>query len=442
MFPNPQDALPLPQRPNLERYRQLATELVKACKSGDQAAIREWAQKWVNMVVRKSGVTFTPGLPVALSRWVEQVDEFAQKLMRDSGSCRLPNAQLVIARSHGFENWSRFSKYLNALQRKSSAVARFESAVDAIVEGDLTRLKRLLRADPSLVRARSAREHRATLLHYVSANGVEGFRQKTPKNIVAIAELLLKAGAEVDAEADVYGGGATTLGLAATSVHPYRAGVQNELMDVLLRHGAEIDHRTSAGNRQSSVLGALANGRPEAAEYLATRGARLGLEAAAGVGRLDVVKRFFNDDGTRKAKTSQKQVQSAFLSACGCGRNNVAKFLLENGADLNDGGGDGQTGLHCAVIGGHLETVKLLLEFDPPLEATNIYGGTVLGQTLWSAAHGGDPKIFSEIIETLIAAGAKVPARHVPVNKQIDDLLRRYDSEPEPTWYWYGEKPK
>jgi hypothetical protein len=70
-----------------------------------------------------------------------------------------------------------------------------------------------------------------------------------------------------------------------------------------------------------------------------------------------------------------------------------------------------------------------------------MYGGTVLGQTLWSAAHGGDPKLYAEIIETLIAAGAKVPPRHVPVNKPIDALMRRYGSEPEPTWYWYGEKP-
>ena len=443
MFPNPQDALPLPQRPNPERYRQLARELVKACKSGDAGAIREWAETWVNMVAQKSGVTFTPGLPIAISRWIKQVGEFAQReLMRDSVSCRLANAHVVIARSHGFENWSRFSKYLKALQQKSSAVARFESAADAIIEGDLAKLKRLLRANPALVRARSAREHGATLLHYVSANGVEGFRQKTPTNIVAVAELLLNAGAEVDAEADVYGGGATTLGLVATSIHPYRAGVQNELIDILLKHGAEIDHRTSAGNRQSSVQGALANGRVEAAEYLAARGARLSLEAAVGVGRLDVVKRFFNDDGTRKAKTSHKQVQSAFLTACGSRRNNVVEFLLQKGVDLNDGGGDGQTPLHCAVIGGHLETVKLLLKFNPPLEAKNIYGGTVLGQTLWSAAHGGDPKIFSEIIETLIAAGAEVPPRHVPVNKQIDDLLRQYGSEPEPTWYWYGEKPE
>lgn len=444
MFPNPQDALPLPRRPNLERYRELAKELVKACKSGDTAAVREWAEKWVNMLARKSGVTFNRGVEVVAARWTRQVEAFVQRtLMREETRCRLGDAQLVIARCHGFASWSRFSTYLKAVGQKSSAVARFESAADAIVEGKLTTLKRLIRNDPALVHARSAREHSAMLLHYVAANGVEGYRQKTPTNIVAIADVLLKAGAEVDAEADVYGGGATALGLVATSIHPYRAGVQNELIDLLLDHGAEIDHRTSAGNRQSSVLGALANGRREAAEHLAERGARLGLEAAAGVGRLDVVKRFFNHNSTRKRKPkiSHKRVQSAFLCACGWGRNQVVEFLLEQGGDLNDGGGEGQTPLHCAVITGQLETVRLLLKFNPPLEATNIYGGTVLGQTLWSAAHGGEPKLFSKIIKTLIAAGAKVPARHVPVNKQIDDLLRQYGSEPEPTWYWYGEKP-
>lgn len=367
--------------------------------------------------------------------------KLARDLVKTGKSGDIAGARESIARAHGFESWSRFAKFLNALGQKSSAIARFEAAADAIVAGKLTTLKRLLRNGPRLVRARSMREHGATLLHYVSANGVEDWRQKTPQNIVAIAEVLLKAGAEVDAEAAMYGGGATTLGLVASSIHPYRAGVQNQLLELLLEHGADIDHRTSAGNRQSSVQGALANGRWEAAEYLAARGARLNLEAAAGLGRLDVVKRFFNDDATRKAKTSRKQVQYALLNACSWGRNNVVEFLLENGGDLNDGGGDGQTPLHCAVITGQLETVKLLLRFNPPLEATNIYGGTVLGQTLWSAAHGGDPKLFSAIIKTLIAAGAKLPPRHVPVNKQIDNLLRQYGSEPEPTWYWYGEGP-
>jgi hypothetical protein len=35
MFPNSQDALPLPRRPDLERYKKLAGDLVQACKSPD-----------------------------------------------------------------------------------------------------------------------------------------------------------------------------------------------------------------------------------------------------------------------------------------------------------------------------------------------------------------------------------------------------------------------
>src|SRR5206468_6302768 len=42
------------------------------------------------------------------------------------------------------------------------------------------------------------------------------YRQKTPKNAVRIAEVLLRAGADINAVADIYGG-SDTLGLAATS---------------------------------------------------------------------------------------------------------------------------------------------------------------------------------------------------------------------------------
>jgi ankyrin repeat protein len=443
MFPNPQDALPLPQRPNLERYKKLATDLIKACKAGEPDAIGDWAEAWVKMLVKRSGIELGPKEPRVIVRWTEQVEAFAQRklLNNDAPQCRLADAQFVIARSHGFESWPKFYKHLDDLSQKSSIVAKFETAADAICNGDVKTLKRLLAEEPQLIHLRSTREHKATLLHYVSANGVEGYRQKTPQNIIEIAKVLLNAGADVDAEADVYGGGATTLGLVATSVHPFRAGVQNPLMQVLLDHGAEIDRESSAGNRQRAVSGCLANGRGQAAAYLADRGARLDLESAAGVGRLDVVKTFFNADGSLKRKTSRKQVQTALKSACTWGHLNVVEFLLDKGVDLGRDRGDGQTPLHCAAIGGQLETIKFLLKTNAPLEVKNMYGGTVLGQTLWSAAHGGDPKLYAEIIKVLIAAGAKVPERHVPVNKPIDDLLREYGSVPEPSWYWYGEKP-
>ena len=447
MYSNPQSALPLPPKPNVERYKKLAKDLVKACESardGDERAVGTWAARWIDQLVRLySGQTDPIRIRNQANRKIDELENVVtQKLLREKERCRLADAQFIIARAHGFDTWPKLVKHIDALADRTSVVSRFEAAADAIVTGNKPGLKRLLNQDSALARRRSTRQHGATLLHYTSANGVEGYRQKTPQNIVEIAQVLLAAGAEVDAEADVYGGGATTLGLVGTSIHPFKAGVQNPLMQVLLDSGAEIDHPKSAGNESSAVMGCLANGRGEAALYLAERGARLGLRAAAGVGRLDVVEQAFTASGKLKRGISKKQIEEAFGYACSWGRINVMEFLLEKGVSLKSHGGDGQTPLHCAAICGQLEAIKYLLEWNPPLEFKNIYGGTVLGQTLWSAGHGGDPKLYSEIIKTLIAAGAKVPERHVPVNEPIDKLLLRYGSVPEPTWYWFGEKPR
>jgi ankyrin repeat protein len=444
MFPNPQDALPLPPRPSPERYKKLAKELVKACKSAESDAIRRWSEEWVEALVKLSGLRIARGLPVRTQRWIDEVEEFAKSKLLGSEPadrrCALADAQFVIARSHGFESWPKFAKQLTALAQKNSSVSRFEAAADAIVSGDVATLKRLLRKEPELIRARSTREHRATLLHYVSANGVEGYRQKTPKNIVEVTEVLLNSGADIDATADVYGGGCTTLGLTATSVHPERAGVQEALLRTLLDHGATLEQPSIAGHGQSIVISCLANGRPQAAAFLASRGAHLDFAGAAGLGRLDIVKSYFEQDGSMKANASKDQLNEGFVYACGYGHYGVVEFLLSNGVDLARQAG-GQTGLHWAVIGEHLDTVKLLLRHNAPLEVENMFGGTVLGQALWSAAHGGDPYAYIAILEALVAAGAKVPERHVPVNALVNAWLAQHGSRAEPGWYWYGEKP-
>src|SRR4029434_468932 len=147
----------------------------------------------------------------------------------------------IIVRNHFFESWERFAGFATQVKDASSPVAWVERAVDAVVAGDAAGLERALRDHPDLVRARSPRTHHAMLLHYVGANGVEGWRQRTPNNAVQVAELLLNADAEVDATADMYDGGCTTLGRVATSIHPARAGVTQPLIELLLAHGARID---------------------------------------------------------------------------------------------------------------------------------------------------------------------------------------------------------
>jgi hypothetical protein len=83
---------------------------------------------------------------------------------------------------------------------------------------------------------------------------------------------LLESGAEVDAEADVYGGKCTALGLAATSIHPELAGVQDALLQLLLDWGAQIERLNLAVNAQGAVIACLANGRQRAAVSRFERG--------------------------------------------------------------------------------------------------------------------------------------------------------------------------
>src|SRR5271170_3394670 len=97
MVPNPQDALPLPPRPSLERYKKLAKELVKACKSTKPDAIGDWSEEWVEALVKLSSLKMTPQLPVNIQRWIDEVEEFARRKLRggEPGDrrCSLSNAQ-------------------------------------------------------------------------------------------------------------------------------------------------------------------------------------------------------------------------------------------------------------------------------------------------------------------------------------------------------------
>jgi hypothetical protein len=240
---------------------------------------------------------------------LEQYRKQAKDLVKKTGS-KLADAQFTVAREHGFDSWPKFAKHIEALARKTSPTSQFEQAAEAVIAGDTSTLTRGLAENPNLIRARSTRVHRATLLHYVAANGFEGYRQKTPANAVEIAKILLDAGAEVDATSDSYGKD-TTLVLVATSIHPKRAGLQIALMQLLLDRGAAAD----------GVNACLGNGRPEAAEFLAQHGAPLDLEAAAGLGRLDLVQQLLNE-------ATPVQINRGLWWASEYGRDQVVDFLL------------------------------------------------------------------------------------------------------------------
>jgi ankyrin repeat protein len=408
MYPNPQDVLPLPPRPDLDQYRKRARELVKACRSGDDA-VQSWAAGWVDKLLELHGDKSTLHRRDP-ERRARDIAAFARDRLTESDRA-LSQAQFVIARAHGFPSWSKLVQHIEGITGQDADRSAFERAADAIVSGDLAPLERLLREHRGLVHARSDREHHATLLHYVSANGVENYRQKTPANIVTIARTLLDAGAEVDAEADVYGGGATTLGLVVTSAHPRLAGVQNALADLLLERGARID--------PGIVRSCLMNGCPEAGAHMAARGASIGLEEAAGIGRLDVLARFFGPPRS----VSDADAADALIMASWYDRRDVVSFLLDQGVDVGTRAPkDGDTALHIAAYNGHGALVQLLLERGAPVNVTDDVHGTpplVWAMHAWLVENRSNAEAYCSVLRMLADAGADVKPEWLD-----DDRLR------------------
>lgn len=258
----------------------------------------------------------------------------------------------------------------------------FERAVEAVVAGNFDVLKAFLKQYPAIVMARSEREHHATLLHYVAANGVEDDRQKTPTNAVAIAALLLEAGSEVDALAYMYGGLHTTMSMLVSSCHPAQAGVQIDLINILIDFGAEVEGAGS-GNWVSPLMTALAFGYLAGAETLVLRGAKVThVAAAAGLGLLEETKLLLNS-------ASNVDRHRALALASQMGHTQIVSLLLDAGENPNrynpEGNHSHSTPLHQAAIEGHLEVVMLLVQRGAKIDMKDkMWGDTPLGWAIYA----------------------------------------------------------
>jgi hypothetical protein len=291
-----------------------------------------------------------------------------QEVAALAGSCSAEE----VARGHYFKSWDA------ALAAGDTIVdPRFEAAADAIVDGDEARLAALLDEDPALVRARSAFGHHQTLLQHVSANGIEATRQwQTPANAVAIAELLLARGAEPDVTCDSYGDGSTALTLLVSSVHPYAAGVQADLVEALVRGGANPDGIDAYA---TPLWTAIAFGYRAAAERLARVGARVdNVILAAAVGDLARVRASFGADGALLPQTAAsatrlggwgpaldpaRALEYALIYASAMDRREVVEFLLTKRPDLEATEPMWKnTALGAARYHEHTEVAKLLTD--------------------------------------------------------------------------------
>ena len=364
---------PLPFTAPLGAYLDQAQSLLADLQAGDEAAA--WRFKWEHP--RYRGRKVGDVKPAALD---------------------LEDAKLVTARRYAFESWNDLAAFAER-GATDRAVVRFETAVDAMVAGDRDVLAAMLREDPGLAAARSVRRHHATLLHYCAANGVEGWRQRTPPNAVEIARLLLDAGADPNALADMYDAQCTTLSMLVSSSPPADAGLQRPLAELLVDRGATLEAPGSPWN--AAVLTALAFGFLDTARALAARDGRVrDVAVAAGLGLLGETARLL------PAADPVRQ-RAALVLACMHGHVRVAQLLLDAGVDPSQYNPEGfhahSTPLHQAVWYNHEPVVRLLVERGARPDIRDlVYDGTPFD---W-AVHGQR----NEIADYLRDRGRPVPA--------------------------------
>jgi hypothetical protein len=324
--------------------------------------------------------------PEALQRIREFHPRFRRAGDAEIGNARftLTDAQFVTAREHGFASWPRLKNHIETEppidhdrpHHERITEPLFRRAVDLLDDGDERGLAQHLNAHPDLVRQRVIFEggnyfRNPTLLEFVAENPIR--RNRLPPNIVEVARLILEAGAKENVVATGY-----TLSLVCSGRVTRECGVQIPLIDLLCQYGPDPTE---------SLPPALVHGEFEAVDALLRHGAKMDLAIAAGLGRLDDVRQTL-------AEADAEKRHLALAWSAQFGHVEIVRLLLDAGEDpgrYNPPGSHAHsTPLHQAVIYGHEDVVRLLVERGARLDLKDtIYHATPLG---W-AEHAGQTKI-------------------------------------------------
>ena len=190
------------------------------------------------------------------------------------------DAELVVARSHGFDDWDGFAGRIEAMQA-GRAEEPFRIAFEAIRGDDRAALAAVLAAHPGLVNARGTNGNRLLML-------------AISMNRLVLAGDLLDAGADPNLANDkgwgplhdiAYGGGRGD------------REARLALLDRLIAAGGLVEAE-AYGDGGTPLAVALFWGHGTVAERLAAEVvAPLNLRIAAGLGRMDLIALFFDADG-------------------------------------------------------------------------------------------------------------------------------------------------
>jgi ankyrin repeat protein len=440
----------LPKHPNLDQLKRQAKEFLDAVRAGEPDAVSEAAARY-------------PGA--------------------DPQKFALHDAQLVLARAHGFHSWPRLKTYVSGgmikpPEMESDLGRDVWDTITAAAAGDTLTLRRLMERNPSLSRAeyfyappihfavRSGHAEAVRILLDAGAaeaewNGcdlddlIEIARDRSYEEIALLLDEVrrrrrpvapsedhpIHAAAErndVEQVRDLLNEDATLLNRrdagGRTPLHRAVNGSGHEVIALLLDRGADID-ATDGTDWQALDLAVWsrralvpASGAFDTARLLLSRGATCDLTIAAALGDLHRVTALLDQNPAclREVRQNGKRALSAAVKF---GHSEIARLLLERGADPNWPESDAPRGasLHAAARAGDHELVVLLLAHgaDPNGHVESAGNAVYAAKT-------------PELRTLLMAAGGTLDPYDLVWLDEDDEVIRRVTEDPGSAEYGCG----
>eukprot|EP00752_Nemacystus_decipiens_P005730 g5185.t1 len=214
-----------------------------------------------------------------------------------------------------------------------------------------------------------------------------------------LVDPLLEAGADATASGSGEDGG--------TLLHAAASGGSERVVSSLLNSGAMANINAKDSKFRTPLQVAVRGGRHAAAKVLIAAGAELNSTMTEAI--LEGHETLAHDLLLAGSDVSQAEVcffrGTPLIFASAKGYEQLVLALLEKGADTSLTV-MGSNALHLAVRGGHLSTVKILLAAGMPVEPFDSSGKTALHIAATCERN------TTALIDTLVAAGADVGARH------------------------------
>lgn len=257
------------------------------------------------------------------------------------------------------------------------------------------------------------------------------------KHGLALVELLLKHGANVNEKGKH--------GWSALMIASYYG--EPEIMQALLKHGAEIDHQSDTSNsrKQSALVVATKRRQIEAVKVLLAEGAQVDLKDEFGSTalmcameqnydiikfseirkmkqrRIDVIKLLL--DGGADVNSESDSGRTVLTLAARHEQPEIVALLLEKGASINHQSSNGDYPLKIAVSMSNFETTKILLKAGAKVDTQDQLGKSLLMDNFVSL----QPQMFELLLDYGVPTDLQDNDGNYALLKVLGFQTRNYD---------------